>query len=104
MSQTVAPSRSNTEQIKKGESGLFYLTDSADRSIFIAAPSPFEAREFAKIARAVLRRGGVIPNHTLHDHVNGGQVVVPNPEDMTSEQCIETVLLLQRHLMMKFEI
>src|SRR5689334_14120175 len=102
MSQTLA-SRS-TELIKQGEHGLFYLTDSAERSIFIAAVSLDDARYIAAIARDVLQHGGTIPNHTLHDHINGGQVVVPDPDDMTPEQCMETVLLLQRHLMVKFEI
>lgn len=103
MSQTLAPSRS-TECIHQGEHGLFYLTDSAERGIFIASASPEDAHDIATIARVALHRGGSIPNHTVHDHVNGGQVVVPDPDDMTPEQCLETVLLLQRHLMVKFEI
>jgi hypothetical protein len=94
----------NTEVIIQGAHGLHYLTDTDNRGIFIAAASLAEAERLAAIARKALREPrGTVPLHEVYDHEKGGRVTVPMPEPLTPEQRMETVLLLQCHLLKHFE-
>lgn len=86
------------EQIEQGIAGLFYLTDSENRTIFLAATSEQEAKQWAILAR----QGRDIPRHTLHDYQRGGQLLIPDPKGMTPEQRQETIDRMQDHLRERF--
>lgn len=90
------------ETIEHGASGLFYVTDSEERAIFIAAPTEAEARNLVAQARLALLRGLNIHNHTLHDYKRGGRLYIPDPIAMTPEQRQETITRMTKHLMERF--
>lgn len=90
------------ETIEQGASGLFYLTDTDERAIFIAAPTEDEAKNLGAQARLALPRGISIHGHTLHDYERGGKVFVPDPKDMTPEQRQECIDRMKEHLATRF--
>ena len=90
------------EIIEKGTNGLFYLTDSEERALFITAKSEQEARGLASQARLALTRGISIHGHTLHNYPRGGRVFVPDPQGMTPEQRQETIDRMKIHLVQHF--
>ena len=90
------------ETIERGKTGLYYLTDSDDRTIFIAAPSEQQAKALAVQARLALVRGISIHGHTLQEYTRGGRVFVPDPKDMNPEQRQETIDRMKEHLVQYF--
>jgi len=90
------------ETIEQGKAGLFYLTDSDDRAMFIAAPSEQQAKSLAAQGRLALARGISIHGHTLHNYGRGGRLFVPDPQGMTPEQRQETIDRMKEHLIKHF--
>jgi hypothetical protein len=90
------------ETIEQGTAGLFYLTDSEERAIFIAATTDTDARDLGAQARLALRRGLDVRGHTLHDYQRGGQIFIPDPKDMTRDQRQETIDRMKNHLIARF--
>lgn len=90
------------ETIEQGAAGLFYLTDSDERTIFIVAGSAEDAKSLAAQARLAIPRGLNVHGHTLHDYERGGKILVPDPVDMTPEQRQETVDRMKTHLANRF--
>jgi len=90
------------ETIEQGTAGLFYLTDSDERAIFIAAKTEQDAKNLAAQARLALRRGIGVHGHTLHDYARGGRLLVPDPKDMTPAQRQESIDRMKEHLVKYF--
>lgn len=86
------------EQIEHGRHGLYYLTDTEEPAIFIAAKSEPDAIGLAVMARRAIPEGADIPGHRLHEHTGGGRVTIPEPEPMTKKQRKETIDRLTKHL------
>lgn len=84
--------------IIQGRHGLFYLTDSEELGLFIAAPSAAQAKHLAELAHRALRNGGNIPHHVVCRH-DDHRFIVPKIGQMEYEQRIETTLLTQRQIM-----
>jgi hypothetical protein len=91
-----------TEKIEQGAAGLFYLTDSDERAIFIAAPTEDAAKALAAQARLAIPAGLSIHGHTLHDREGGGKLLVPDPINMTPEQRKESIDRMTAHLRQHF--
>jgi hypothetical protein len=90
------------ETIEQGTAGLFYLTDSEERTIFIAAASETDARDLGAQALLAMRRGLNVRGHTLHDYQRGGRIFIPNPANMTRDQRQETIDRMKNHLIARF--
>lgn len=90
------------ETIEQGTAGLFYVIDSDERAIFIAAATEAEARELAVQARLALPRGLDVRNHKLHNYERGGKLFIPDPASMTPEQRQETITRMTKHLVERF--
>ena len=86
------------EKIELGEHGLFYLTDTDDPGVFIAANSESEARELATQAHKALVTGADIPGHAMHDHSSGARITIPKPDGMNADQRRETIDRLTKHM------
>jgi hypothetical protein len=85
--------------LTQGDRGLWYLIDTEQPGLFIAAPDRDQALSIAKDARRCLaftEQG--VPLHTLHDHSCGARLTVPDPHWMTPAQRAETASLLRTHL------
>lgn len=91
------------ETIEQGAAGLFYVTDSEERAIFIAATTEAEARDLAAQARLALSRGLDVRHHKLHDYDRGGKLYIPDPIFMTPEQRQESITRMTKHLMERFK-
>lgn len=72
-----------TIRVFSGKHGLFYGTDTTDSSVFVAAKTETLARRLVEEARSGLLEG---------------TIVLPQAEDQTPEQRLETVTLFKRHL------
>jgi len=89
--------------LEEGSAGLFYLTDTAVPGVFVAAPTPEEAREIAADARIALARPDVpVRLHSMHERDGGHRITIPEPDWMTPDQRGETIERLVRHLRAKF--
>ena len=87
------------ETIELGLHGLYYLTDSDDPGVFIAAGSEGSARELAALARQALEDGTTaVPGHVLNDHASGAKITIPDPNGMTPSQRAEVIDRLTTHM------
>jgi hypothetical protein len=85
--------------LTQGDRGLWYLIDTENPGVFIAAPDPDQALSIADEARRCLPIAeDSVPLHTLHDHAGGGRVTVPDEAWMSPPQRVETISFLRKHL------
>ena len=85
------------EKIEQGAAGLFYVTDTSERAIFIAAATEQEARDLGRQGRLALARGLDIHGHTLLPY-HDGKVFTPDPKGMSEPQRLETIQRMTQHL------